>query len=165
MIRRRDHGSRGGQGAAADHAAGSRLPAGDDWPAIDETHERGIAVRTEAIQALCLRETRTERCFFPQCDGCGFDRIVDREGAADRGRIATREFVPDVRQRVVVTAIHAAIGNVCETPEEAISLLTLALSDYVGKVCKPEFRTEAFLTVIHCLRINAGMDHESDVQR
>lgn len=125
----------------------------------------GALRRTVAIRRLCEHQ-KENYCKFPKCDGCGFDRMLDREAdAAAGGKIKTREFRPDERQLIVSNAMHAAIGNVSTDSEDAIGLFVYSLTDYIEKICKPEFRTEAFLTVIECLRINGGMlEDESAIQ-
>lgn len=116
--------------------------------------------RTAAIRERC--EQQQSHCTFPKCDGCGFDRIVDRE--ADMARLAgpvsltrLREFEPSAPQLAAINHIYLQIGTSCRSAEEALALLTYALTEYIQKTARQERFREAVETVIACVRINTGV--------
>lgn len=118
--------------------------------------------RTAAIRERC--EQQQSHCLFPKCDGCGFDRIVDRE--ADMARLAgpvsltrLREFEPSAPQLAAINHIYLQIGTSCRSAEEALALLTYALTEYIQKTARQECFPEAVETVIACVRINTGVGY------
>lgn len=124
--------------------------------ARDNIAAASVTRRTQAIRERC--EQQQSACIFPKCDDCGFDRLVDREREsrrpADPDLVKTREFQPNEIQLMAVNAIYQALGVSCKTPEEAVALLTYAVTDYLERITKKDKLPEAIETVIQCLRFN-----------
>ncbi len=76
----------------------------------------------------------------------------------DPDLVCTREFAPNETQLIVVNAIYQSLGVVCPTPEDAIALLTYALTDYIQRIAKKDKLPEAVETLIACIRFNTGIE-------
>lgn len=77
--------------------------------------------------------------------------------AANPALVRTREFVPTEKQRALISGIYVGIGATCDTAEEGIAVLVLALSELLAQSARPENIPEAVETAIECLRFNTGM--------
>lgn len=142
-----------------DRRAGALAPIGGAEPGFASPPTQA---RTAAIRARC--EAQQSSCAFPHCSGCGFDRLVDREvemsRPADPELVGIREFEPDQAQLRAINAIYLAIGTSCNKAEDALALLTYALTEYIQKVSKPDRYPEAVETVIKCIRFNSTIASE-----